>query len=507
MAEHCLLLPDEMYVGRWYKLFACPVKAAGIPAYTYEVSGPATFKADAVYITGTGELSVTATSEEDGDSCTMTIPCLEYPQIERALLKYTYTTWAQLKEDLEGLTEPTLVRFVEDADIVADTDSTIVPATGCVLDFNNKKISIGTNDVSQKLFCFMNDYCGVRNLYLESTFPDWSTHTTSDKYLQMSTLFQILGGFFELENFVACNEQNYGIGIGTWGHMLGYSYSYAQIWTASNLANGKIESDGSISESDEWWYSPTAIPLCLGRENRFCVGWLDHFLKGSYKTFSFALYDEDDNYIGGVDNAQFYRSYVAPENAVNIRLNVCCDDEPTNFTGDDRAYIMRIYPSNGTREILLKNMRSMSNESGMVDVVGEVSEMNIIECKCANGATNAWAFDFEDGWMSMIDVVMKSCYIPGTLPLHSVQGFALINSVIHTLNAKSWTANDYFETSAIVSLTFNTSQYRGVYKINNCTLFSEPSYDWVQVTNTNLLDTQVKRAKFLTTVFGATSGW
>lgn len=508
MSNHCLLIPDTMYVGRWYKLYAAPVKASAIPLYNYSVSGDAKVVADSVYILGVGKLTVTATTE-DGETCTKVVQCEAYPNISRKTIPYNYTSWSKFKEDLEGYTEPTLVKFASDADIVADTDSTIVPATGCVIDFNNKNISIGTTALSQLLFSFKNDFCGVKNLYLKSTFPDWSTHTNGDKYTQASTLFRILGGFFELENFVAVNKQNYIISIGTWGHMTGYNFGYSQVWKSANVSNAKIGTNGELEDNSEWWSSTTAIPLCKGRDGRFCVGWLDHFIKGSYKTFSFALYDAEDNFISKVDNAQFYRSYAAPEEATHIRLSVCSDSAPEDIKGDDVWYIMRIYPSAGTREILLKNMRSMLNESGMVDVVGEVSELNVIACKCKSGKTNGWAFDFEDGWMSMLDVVMKSCFINGVVPLHSVQGFGGINSVLHTVYLQSWTANNKFDTCCIYNYTLRSGQLRGSYKFNNCTLVDEKTSTEITIVHSNntLLNTQTKRAKLLTTVFGEISGW
>lgn len=175
----------------------------------------------------------------------------------------------------------------------------------------------------------------------------------------------------------------------------------------------------------------------------FSVGYFGNFLQHTAKTYGIALYDADGNFLEARYGLQFYRGYMRPEGATQCKLMLWGLEEPEVIKvgqagGMDWNYYLYVTGTDNTREILFKNCRSMNNESGIIDFIGDLQEVNIIECKAESGKTNGWAIDFEDGWMGMKDVIIKSCLFTGNPVFHSVQGLTVMNTFSPTFYITSW---------------------------------------------------------------------
>ena len=432
-------MPDEIYIGRYYKLYALPSYGA-LEEYDYSVDGDCVKLIAKNTIEVISEGSITVTAQGIIGSCSKKISCKKYPQISRNIIDYQYDNAENFKEYVEAISEPTIIRFNNDADII--TDDTINVPYGVLLDFNWKNIKIGSVKVERKAtFVFDKDYCGICNLKLYSSYPDWSQHTAGDKYTQAHTMFMIRGSFFVLENYVCVNKQNGGIGIASWGsHHPSSKYSKSYTWNEGDMNAGYINELGNTIQEDDAWHSEEFITL---PDNAyFSVGHFANFLQWSSKTYAVAFYTSEEEFIECRYGLQFYRGYEKPENASKCKLMVWNASEPPLIKvgesgGMDWNYYLYVTGSFNTHEIYIKNCKSLLNESGMIDFVGDFNELNLIECKCLSGKTNSWSIDFEDGWMGMKDVVIKSCLLRYPI-FHSVQGLSVINSFIFTTNLQSW---------------------------------------------------------------------
>ena len=434
-------MPDEIYIGRYYKLYALP-KYGGLEEYEYSISDPngcvEIIAKNTIEVLKEGSITISVSGSVGENQ--KTIECKQYPSIERKIVEYTFENSKDFKSYVESINEPTVIRFLNDADII--TDETINVPYGVILDFNWKNIKIGSVKVEQKAtFVFDEDHCGIYNLKLYSSYPDWSNHTAGDKYTQAHTMFMIRGSFFVFENFVCVNKQNGGIGIASWGsHHPSSRYSKSYTWNEGDMNAGYINEFGNVEQEDDAWHSEEFITL---PDNvYFSVGHFANFLQWSSKTYAVAFYTSEGEFIECRYGLQFYRGYEKPENASKCKLMVWNASEPPLIKvgesgGMDWNYYLYVTGSFNTHEIYIKNCKSLLNESGMIDFVGDFNELNLIECKCLSGKTNSWSIDFEDGWMGMKDVVIKSCLLQHPV-FHSVQGLSVINSFIYTTNLQSW---------------------------------------------------------------------
>lgn len=436
---HSICMPDELYVGRIYNLYALP-KYNVIPRYNYSIIGtniekisPTTIK-----ILDEGKITVTAKYiDEDGEEflCQKEIECKQFPSIERKIVHWTFSTVETLKQMIESATEPTEFILDEDCEIIID--ETIEVPYGCVLNFNWKNVKIGSSVVENKIiFLFNHDFCGVENLKLYSTFPSWSNHT-GDKYLQAHTLFRFdYGDFCYFKNYVCVNRQNFIISFGRSIPMTN-SYNKANTWLDGEIASGYIDENGNIQEDEEAYYSTNYINIPVDDRNFYQVGFFDGFIKGKSKTYAISFYDSDDVFIETKYSQQFFRPYQKPENASKCKLMLWSDELPTSNTGMDWSCYLFITKGFCCRELTIKNCRCLENESGILDFVGNIKEVNIERVISKTGKTNGWAMDFEDGWMAMGDVIIKSCLIQ-YIPIHSVQGITCINSFLSGGYFNSW---------------------------------------------------------------------
>ena len=447
-----ICMPDTLYVGRYYKLYALP-KYGELNNYTYEVTGDCikNVGANTILVTGVGTITVTAIDEKLG-TATKVISCEEVPEPKREKIEYTYTSAEDFKNLIENITTPTEVIFQNDADIVLD--KTIYVPYGVLLNFNWKNIKIGATVIEKAVtFDFSQDHCGVTNLKLYSTYPDWSEHSTADKYLQSHTLFKIKGAFFKLENYVCVNRQNFSISVGmavAGCDLTEYSKTYT--WNTDNIETGScINENGEIVEESDCYYTPNAIAIPTNSK-KLGAGFFDGFIKGSVKTYGIAFYDDDENFIESRYGQQFFTGYEIPDGATKCRLMLWGDSELTSSTGMDWSCYLFLFNRYNTENILFKRCRSMENESGMLDFVGGIDGLNIITCVANSGKTNGWAVDFEDGWMMMHNVVVKSCQIK-KLVIHSVQGIGVLNCLIFSHIVKSWANGVYFKTCRLIKFS------------------------------------------------------
>ena len=435
-----IAMPDTIYVGRYYKLYALPMYGA-LENYSYVIDGTCIelVATDTIKVIGAGEVTITAKSTTE--TATKVISCEEYPELDRKVVEYVYDNAENFKAFIEGITEPTEVRFMADADMVID-DTINVPY-GVLINFNFKNIKLGATVVeSRSTFIFEHDHCGVINLKLYSIYPDWSQHTAGDKYTQAHTMFTVRGSFFRMENFVCVNRQNAGISVARWGSLTGSYYAKKNTWLEGKIAAGYIGETGEIVEDTNAWYSTEFVNLPDSGNGYFSVGYFGNFLQHSSKTYAIAFYDDEDEFLSVKYGLQFYKGYMRPDGAVKCKLMLWNPEEPAAIKvgesgGMDWNYYLYVTGTDNTREILFKNCRSMENESGMIDFTGDFQEVNIIECKSTSGKTNSWAIDFEDGWMGMKDVVIKSCLF--TRPfIHSVQGMTILNTLLKNYTIASW---------------------------------------------------------------------
>lgn len=466
MGKSIIFCADEMMVGRYYKLTTIPIgfstmyggEETELPINywaTYSCGNDNVVLAhDTIYVKSEGEFTIKST-DCTGSVCEKTIAAIVEPSVERNTVEITPTDWAELKTLVAD--ECTLYSVTKGTYNFDITDEALVVPYGTIIDFNKSTIYVtssykGTSKEGgdyYRMFELHNDHSGLKNVSLiGNMYGDTS-------YLEWCTTVNINGGYnIHIENitFKDLVGFNFNVAGGASATTKCFTPSkeYVGCWKPNIQGNfnGIVGNDGSLVAETGAWSNNNLIQILESTDRSYAVGHTILWIYSVSKVYDIAFYDENQNFIEVRRYQQHYKKYTYPENAKYIRLTVYQTSEPTNINPNDDICFLRMLGSwqtgfryNPTIELFVSNVKYIDGvSSASVNITGAVQDCHfeLVDCPYNGwyGASYATAFDIEDGFNSMIGIVISHSRL-GLLNVNGAQGFSLVSSKAEQVGLKN----------------------------------------------------------------------
>lgn len=461
-----IMCAENMIVGRWYKLMCLPTnhsdtyeEGSNLPYhywYNFHLSDSTVnggmesndivnLYHDTVYIKSTGEFTITAT-DINGKSDTKTITAIVDPSPSRTEVEITPTSWANLQELVtETYTLYIVPKGVYSFDL---TDMAFEIPEGTIIDFSDSTLNItseykGTSKNANdyyKGFLLKNDHSGIKNANLVGNmYGDTS-------YLEWCTTVVIKGGYnVKVENITFKDLVGFNFDVmggptaSTKCFTLTKEYNGAWKTNLYTPTEGYIGDDGQIVADTGVWTHETLIPILESMDRSYGVGHTILWIYSKSKVYDIAFYDENNVFIELRRYQQFFKKYTYPENAKYIRYGVYQDTEPANINpNDDICFIRQLghfttdFIYNPTVDAYINNIRYIDAvSSSSINVTGACQDLHINAVYCPYngwyGVNYACSLNLEDGFNSMIGVVLSHCYL-SLVNINGAQGTSLVST-------------------------------------------------------------------------------
>lgn len=434
---HCkICCADQMIVGRWYKLITYAV-GYDVP-YNYTVnystsSGNITLLHDTLYIKEVGEFTVSCV-DMYGNSDTKTITAIEKPAIERAEYTINPTDWLDFQMKVTEIGSNALIHVSKGEYAFELTNMPYTLPSGTVIDFQNSIINITSEVTTYTGFRIVHDHCGIKNASFVGNMLNDKT------YVNTSTVVSIISGdFVDIENLTFDSLAGFNLTVGAWPSFWHFKPTHkASRWSASDNVNGYIGVDGNVVSTTEAWTMGSAVAVVDTPDRSYYVGHSNMWMPSVVRLYDIAFYDSDMNFLELHKDQQYFRKYYYPENAAYVRYCVWQESAPVDHSGRDDVCIMRMMAGNAeyqqclsVRETWISNIVYKNHASGGISIVGQCEDIHIDRMLAkGNGWSNGWAFDAEDGWNSMLGIVVSHSYFAqGSIILHGCQGVSFISCI------------------------------------------------------------------------------
>lgn len=435
---------DEMIVGRWYKLITHAV-GHGVPYnYTVNYSTEAenvVLLHDTVYIKETGAFTVSCV-DQYGNKDTKTITAIEKPSIERTEYTITPTSWSDFQAQVTAIGENALIHVTKGEYAFELTESSYILPAGTVIDFGGSTINVTSAVTTYGGLKIYYDFCGIKNgKFVGNMLND-------ESYVNASTFISVISGkYAEVENLTFDGMAGFNLTVGAWPSYWSFQPYYKNSrWDDSVNYNGYIADDGSLTASAEAWTMTEAAEIITTPDRSYYVGRSNMNIPSYVRLFDIAFYDADMKLLELKKDCQYYRAYYYPENAAYVRYCIWQEEEPVNAQPRDDVCIMRMFGGDDTvqtalsvDEAYIANIAYKNHASGGISITGKCEELHIDRMLAKdNGWSNHWAFDAEDGWNSMLGVVVTHSYFAmGDVVLHGCQGVSMISCICGSVSFKS----------------------------------------------------------------------
>lgn len=436
---------DKMIVGRWYKLVTYHKGTYGAPwNYTVNYScsnSNVLLLHDTVYIKSTGTFTVSCV-DMYGNTDSKTIEAIAEPYMERTAYTITPTTWSDFVTKVEACGEYAHITIPKGNYTFTIPSEPYDVREGVIIDFSDSDVTINTSVTNPSGLRFLHDHSGFKNCNFAGVNMYQNEDITKNTYIL---------GFFKgynihCENVHFDKTYGYNIFVGTWAkwnNSIIYATRHDGAWATNStsgcdIINGCILDDGSVSTQDNAW---THTNLCRIRESSdrsFRVGRYNHAIPTTARMYDIAFYDNSQNLIAVMRDLQYYRKYTYPVDSVYVRFGVLQTDAPT--TGGDASEVMRMLSGTdyaegvmGVDDIYFDNISAKDHVSGVMSIVGitEDAHFNRIKTNQSGwGSINQWAWDAEDGWASMMGLVMSHSYFKDNyIIFQGAQGASVLSTI------------------------------------------------------------------------------
>lgn len=434
---HCkICCADKMIVGRWYKLVTYAV-GYGVPynyTVTYSVAGEnVVLLHDTLYVKSAGAFTVSC-MDMYGNTDSKAITAIDKPSVNRTEYTITPSSWSNFQEQVSAIGEYALIHVTPGEYAFELTATPFDIPEGTEIDFGGSYVKVTSSETTYSGFRIVHDFCGLKNASFIGNMLNDNTYTDPCNVLSI-----IGGDYAEIENIVFDKLAGFNFTIGTWPNFWDFlPSSSASRWVESNNVNGYIGDNGSVVSSTEAWTMAEASPIINTPDRSFYVGQSNMWIPSTVRLFDIAFYDADMALIELRKNCQYFRKYAYPENAAYVRYCIWQDNAPTNHSGRDDVCIMRMMAGNSEfknclspRDVYISNVVVKNHASGGLSIVGSCEDIHIDRMVArGNGWKNGWAFDAEDGWNSMLGIVVTHSYFDkGAIVLHGCQGATLMSCI------------------------------------------------------------------------------
>lgn len=442
---HCkICCADRMVVGRWYKLVSHAV-GYGVP-YHYTVNYTAegdnvALLHDTVYIKAAGVFTVSCV-DMYGNTDRKTIEAIEKPTVSRTEHNITPSGWSDFQSKVSAIGGYALIRITPGTYTFDLTETPFDIPEGTEIDFGGSTVNVTSGVTSYAGFRIAYDFCGLKN----ATFI--GNMLNDETFADSCTVLTIINGdFAEVENVVFNKLAGFNFTIGTWPSYWNFLPSAsASRWKAENNVNGYIGDDGSVVSSTESWTMVEASPIINTPDRSFYVGQSNMWIPSYVRLFDIAFYDANMNLVELRKDCQYFRKYFYPESAAYVRYCIWQNEEPTDHSGRDDVCIMRMMAGNdefsaclSPRDAYIANVVCKNHASGGLSVTGSCEDIHVDRMVArGSGWRNGWAFDAEDGWNSMLGVVVSHSFFDrGAVVFHGCQGLTMLSSICGSMTVNS----------------------------------------------------------------------
>ena len=442
---HCkICCADKMIVGRWYKLVTYAV-GYGVPynyTVTYSAAGEnVVLLHDTLYVKSAGAFTVSC-MDMYGNTDSKTIQAIGKPTISRTPHSITPTDWADFQSKVTAAGANALISVQTGEYVFALTDTAYTLPAGTVVDFQDSTIRIEPTATTYTGFQIVNDHCGIKNANFVGNMLNDTSYSD-----QCKTISVLSGDYAELENITFDGLPGFNITIGTWPSFWRFlPDSSASRWEAANNTSGYIGNDGNVIASTGAWTMSEPAGIITTPDRSYYVGHSNMWIPSTVRLYDIAFYDSGMAFLELRKDQQYYRKYYYPEGAAYVRYCVWQDNAPENHTGRDDVCVMRMMAGNAehqqclsVREAYIDNIVYANHASGGLSIVGGCEDIHINRMVArGNGWQNGWAFDAEDGWNSMLGVVVTHSYFDkGAIVLHGCQGATLMSCISNSVGLSS----------------------------------------------------------------------
>lgn len=315
-----------------------------------------------------------------------------------------------------------------------------------IIDFNYSTIYIddGHDYVTSNYILFdLNEgqeFSGIRNLIL---YGERLNNPSNVGYTEGNTWYRIQNcKWCILENVYTRYTCGFDVSLGGYSQFRStpdfntkgrVDYTFFQM--------GKILSDGTVKERDDWITTASKIPAI---DKEYTDG---TFRMGTYsaqigvigaRLYNILWYDSEQNPVEYYENCIQNEPYPLKDNFKYFDVTFNSSTLPSkNNTGGDDYCAIRMLQSRSTKLFTIRNFVSLDNYSGAFSVVGQIDRLLVTGLFTFSWEKrkNGWDIDFEDGWLNMRKYVLKNCFAR-TIYFSGDSG-ALINSYCRNLVIRS----------------------------------------------------------------------
>lgn len=478
--------PEQLYLGREESVSAFPYPNDITKKFEieYSSSNPDICKCVGGLLIPLkiGEVNINATIRNTNIFTTKTVKIVNPPTIEEKIFYISNPVqeknaketmqWMQdtiNKAHLEGYN---ICKFPKESiyHIVPIVQSWELP-TQMILDFNNSTVFIDDEHefTTQNYHLFNMDegqeFSGIKNLilygerYNDPSKVGQNIYTEGNCWISMGYCKWCI-----LENIYTRYTCGFDICIGGYSRFRNDpNYTTHGPIDYTNFQKGKILSNGTVEERDDWITTNKKLPVI---DRSYTDG---NFLMGTYtagigvigaRLYNICWYDNELNPVDYYEGCCQNEPYPLKENFAyyDITFNTSILPDRNNTGGDDYCAI-RMLQARGTNYLTIKNFISLDNYSGAFSVVGQTNHLlvNNLFTWSWEKRKNNWDIDFEDGWLNMRTYVLKNIY--ANLVYFSGDGGTLINSAVKNLNIRDDMQSFKLLNDYIPNLTIATGKF------------------------------------------------